>query len=439
MSLKLGSTSRHSWGVRAQSFRDRVKAYLFLPARAYLLIFMAIVLLQSPTVIAAELKGVLGSELYVWKETGKHHVRPYESIQANLLAWHGPNSQSLSFHTYLRWTSDFSSKLPGDPNTFVYDTYLKLTDLPRGTTLMIGRQFVYSATGSALLDGARIRYNLPLQLKMDLFGGSDVSNLDPKKIQSFSKFGVIGAGLSHSLNSSTHFGLEWLRKQSEGQTSFNRASLYAESAKRGFTFYGRIAYNLFNSGLAEIITRGAYSFKAWHASAEFNMREPSVASNTLFSIIDFRSYKQIRLEARRAILSQLAVVAGYHQTFLQGDNSWRGSIGINLKNYSIGWQHQKGYAGDNDGIYGNIILQLNTGWQAYSNVSLFRYRIQEMQPNRNDAYAANAGINWRSLSGIDVRLEGQYLRNAVQKDDIRLYMKLSNRFSLGHATERVMP
>jgi hypothetical protein len=399
---------------------------------------LAILLLPRSGSFALELRGTIGSEIYTWEENNRHHLRPYETLQANLLAWRA-QGRSLQFHTNMRYMTDWKDKTAVDPQATVYDAYVQLTGIPKGSAVIFGRQLAYAGAGSVLIDGIRLRYYSKLRLSFDLFGGSQVSSSRPGKVQTLSDFGVFGAGISYSTPKAIRFGLALLQKQAEGQTSYNRFNLYGEHTTHQVSLYGRTGFNVADRRLAEILLRGTYSPRSWYLSGEFNFREPSVSSGSIFSIIDFRSYRQIRLEIRRAVWKNVNLTAQMFRTFFREDDAWRTNIGFGSSNYSLTWMHQSGYGGDNDAVSGYLNFRMNRSWELFAAANISRYRVQRLQTDRNDAYTAMAGVLFRPVRDFEVRVEGQYLRNAVEKDDLRLRVRAAKNFRLGQAKGEMTP
>jgi hypothetical protein len=424
---------------RQHGFRpEQGKTAVSLQVMTAVILTLVVWVFPQSRSVAMELRATLGSEIYAWKENNRHHLRPYETLQANLMAWR-TQGKSLQFHANMRYMTDWRDKTTVDPQANLYDAYVQLTGIPKGSTVTVGRQFAYAGTGSTLLDGMRLRYYSRLRLSFDLFGGSQVSSSRPDKMQSLSDFGILGGGISYSTPNAIRFGLSWLRRQADGQTSYHRLSLYGENTTRQTSLYGRAAYNVADQRLAEILLRGTYSPQHWYLSCEFNSREPSVSSSSIFSIIDFRSYRQIRLEIRRAVWKSVNLTTQMHRTFFQGDDAWRTGVGFSSPNYSLLWMHQSGYGGDNDAVSGFLNFRVSPIWELYMAANISRYRVQTMQTDRNEAYTAMAGVSLRPIRDLEVRVESQYLRNAVERDDLRLRVRVTKSFRLGRAAREMTP
>ncbi|NMC44241.1 MAG: hypothetical protein GYA46_10020 [candidate division Zixibacteria bacterium] len=380
---------------------------------------------------ATGLSGQISSECYIIDENDSIHVRPFERLRADLLAWKGVEKQSLTFHTYLRWTGDWSSDKLTDPQTFVYDAYIKLAGVPRGMTFRAGRQFAYNGIGSALVDGLRVQFQRNRRIQIDLFGGSTVAGDDPETIQSPGDFAVIGGRLSGQPYHRLRLGLNWFLRRADGFTAAHRAGVDAETDINRFHLYGRFIYNVAGLRVGGLLLRGSYARPKWYLSGEFDWREPSVSANSIFSLIDFRRYRELRFEAQRTVWRRLAVVGQLHAGLFENDDSWRAGIGVRTDNVSVVWRHKEGYGGENDGLYGFANVRLARQRDCFATANAGRYHVQEEQTDKNDAYSGSLGLLWRSGQGWSARAEGQYLRNAVMKKDLRLLIRVSKDFSVG--------
>ncbi|MDD4052655.1 MAG: hypothetical protein PHR28_12260 [candidate division Zixibacteria bacterium] len=399
-----------------------------------LAVFIFLVLFQTPAIQAVGLNGRVSSDFYVTDENDTTHVRPFERLRADLLAWKGAGKESLTFHTYLRWTADWSKSTLRDPQTFVYDAYLKLTGMPKGTVIRLGRQFAYNSVGSALLDGVRLQYQGNRRFQVDMFGGSTVSASDPEKIQTPADFSVVGGRLSTQPVRSLRLGLNWIMRRMDGFTATHRVGLDAETEIDHVRLYGRAIYNVVGLRVGGLLMRASYAPPKWYLSGEFDWREPSVSANSIFSLIDFHRYKETRFEAQRKVWRRLAAVGQLHVGVFDSDDSWRIGVGMRADNFSVVWRHQKGYGGINDGFYGYANVPLGRRWECFATANAGRYRIQEEQVDRSDAYSGSLGLLWRPGHGWLARGEGQYLRNAVEKKDLRLLLRISKDFSFGDKT-----
>lgn len=389
--------------------------------------------LMTAATDGVELKGRLTSSFYGYEESGDQHLRPYLGLQSTLTAWRGQQTGLLTFHNYLRWRTDWSSKLASDPQTFVYDAYFRLKDIPRGTSIYFGRQFVYNAVGSALMDGARIKYRRG-RIDVQLFGGSRASRLHPDKVRSMSDNGVFGGRLAYRLRSNMRLGLNWILTRSYGSVASHRAGLDFEKTLREARLYGRATYDLAGLQVDDFLLRATYRPKDWYLAGEFGIRRPAVASNSIFSLIDAARRQEVRLDLHRTIWRQFTLITRARVSFLGDDKVTTTSLGVRTGEYYLAWRQQTDDGGDRNGLTGFVNYRFADQWEVYSSADMSRYRVQPEQVERSDAYSATIGTRWRGQNGLAASVEGQYLRNAVATEDYRVLLRFSKNFSIGQKT-----
>jgi len=383
----------------------------------------------SGVVSAAELKGRFTSDLYISETNDVTHVRAYERLRAEMVTWRGDRSGALSLHTYLRWRSDFANKRPDDPQWFVYDAYVRLKERPRGSEFDVGRQFVYNGAGSALMDGLRLRYRAGAGVNLDVFGGSAASRVDPEEVRSLSDYTVAGARINVTAGRMTRLGIGWMLRRDAGSMVFHRLSFDGRHELGRGAFYTRLGLNAQYMRVADVLARISYTPAEWYLSGEFGWREPSVSGNSVFSLLEFDRYKDIRLEAQRRVGNGVAVVTQGQASLYEDETAWRGSVGIRGSIGAISWNTQTGHRGKNNGLSGTLNVPLNRYWTGFASANVNRYRVQDEQEDLSDAYASSAGLLWRSGSGWMARGEVQYLRNAVATSDVRTLIRVTRSFS----------
>ena len=178
----------------------------------------------------------------------------------------------------------------------------------------------------------------------------------------------------------------------KGPRRTTKSGLTAVNDTRGFDFYGKLSYDLAALRLADILGRAVFYTGPWRFSTEFTWRQPSVRANTLFSMIDFYRYREIRSEIQRRIYKNLSLLAQFQVDIFNEENSYRSGLGVRTGGYSLLWVHQNGYGGDDDGVQGFAMVRLNRNWDLYAGANFNRYRVQELQETRNDNYSANVGM-----------------------------------------------
>jgi hypothetical protein len=286
------------------------------------------------------------------------------------------------------------------------------------------------------MDGGRIQVQPVKYLYLDVFGGSAVFREDPETIHSLEDHLVVGGRLGVRPDGATRVGLNWMLRRREGAMSYHLIGLDASRFFGPAEVYGRVSYDIIDDRLADIVARAIYQPDVWYVSGEYYRRQPLVASNTIFALVDFHQYQIGRIEARRRVWRRLSLAAHVQTTESGGEDSWRIGAGFVSPTISLAWIHQTGYAGDNDGVSGYLNLPLKDRWTVYATANLFRYRVQLEQADRSDAYASTVGFRWQLGRGFAIRAEGQFLRNALYESDTRVFLRISKDFSVGSQRSR---
>ncbi|MDF1544414.1 MAG: hypothetical protein P1R58_04855 [bacterium] len=394
----------------------------------WIVVTLITILLALP-IAAIDLDGSFSSQLYWYEDAQFVHIRPYESLRLNWHAWQD-QERELSFHTSARYTTDLNDRFATDPQLFIRSAYLKFRCRPNRFQINLGRQFVYSSAGSALIDGVRLKFNKYRPLELNLFAGTSVSRLDPEKVRSFSDYLVIGGRAAYKLGRSFRPGINWMIEKKEGSLSYHRLSLDSRYNYQRWQMYGRLGYSPLNQSLSELLARLSWSRTKWYLSAEWLQRDPSVSDNSIFSLIQFDQYQLIRIQARRTLTPGLAVFAHQQYSIYSDDNSYEISAGLQKNDLSIGLRHQSGYAGDYNSLFGSARVSGSSEWAAYSSFNLGRYQVQEYQENTIDSYSANLGLERKYPSGLTLSAEIQFLRNGLKSDDWRTFLQLTKNFQM---------
>jgi len=384
----------------------------------------------SNLAVSAEISGRLTSSVYGFEQSDDSHWRPYLGLTSTANLWR-EGARSFDLHTNLRWTSDFSTKSPRDPQTYVYDLYFELAGIPHGSRLYAGRQFVYSSIGSALIDGIRCKQKLSGSFNLDIYGGVATAHQSPEKIQSLNDNALGGGRLGYQASSETKLGFNWLWRRSDGSTAQHRVGLDGQWLTRRTELYGRAIYDVSALAVSGALARLTVRPDNWNISGEFDWRKPSIDANSIFSMVSSEEHKSVRADVSRKLPAGLTAVGQMHWEFMPGDDSWRTMIGLQSASMMLGWTHRDGYGGKSDGLRGQVTLGIGSRVDAYVSAYFSQYKIQPEPPDRMDAYSSSFGAVWKPGWDTRVRAEGQYFRNAVDDNDWRMFLQIAKNFSIG--------
>ncbi len=372
----------------------------------------------------------MNSSLYGSERSGDTYWRSYLGLKSTVALWTDNYFHSLDLHSNLRWTGDLATKDPGTPQTYIYDSHLRLKGYPAGSIFYIGRQFAYNTLGSSFIDGLRIKLRFLRTVSFDLFGGATVSHETPDRIQSLSNDNLLGSRIGYSRSQSFGLNLNWLLQKSNGSITRHRAGIDVSREIRHAEFYSRISYDLLDIELADILARLAARPADWYLSAEFHWRKPSVSGNTIFGLIDADAYKGIRAEVIRTLWRNVSLMGQFHLEMFNGADSWRSVFGLRTAHFTMAWHHRDGRGGESDGFEGQANLNVRHNLEAFGSAFISKYLIQPETPGKIDAYSSSAGLLWRPGWALQVRVEGQYLKSAVDNNDFRMFLNLAKYFRI---------
>jgi hypothetical protein len=371
--------------------------------------------------------GRLATDFYFYERGDSSHARPYVRLNADWNIWRGRARQTVTLRTHLRWTTDLGDQPASDPQLFVYDTYLRFADIVPGLRVDAGRQFVFSGIGSAHLDGLQARYD-HRWFMVDVYGGSWVSRLDPETVRSLNDYGAWGGQLYGKIGRTFRVGAHLTGQREVGFMTRHRAGLTAEYMGRTVNLIARYAYDLLSGVSTSFLTRIRYSAQGWTTDAEYGRREPAIAYNNLFSLIDSSPYNEFRVTIQRRITGYTSVLAGGRVTTFDSESAVRGRLGVTSPYYALIGLLQSGDRGELVGVQGHLTPRPSSRLQPFLRFSINRYAVQTEQDGTSDAHSVAVGAAWRGSGMRTLRAEVQYLRNAVETSDLRLFVQFVQGF-----------
>ncbi|MFZ1685503.1 MAG: hypothetical protein WAU88_15405 [Candidatus Zixiibacteriota bacterium] len=386
---------------------------------------------------AVELNGSIFTNLYSFRQSDFSRTQSYSGARVTLIAWRDRFNRTLELRTNFRYAADLQDNSGIGPRFFVYETYLRLTNAPARSEFSLGRQFVYNSIQSNLMDGLQARYPINRVWAVSGFGGVSALSSDPEHIQNFSYSGLIGATLAAQLQPTLHASANLLFRKVDGRTSETRAGLDIGKEVGIWSLFGKGIFNAPHTRISELLGRVSVRPKDWYFAAEAFYREPSVSDNSLWSIIDFDYYRQVRVEARRIVCKSMSVGGQLAYTAGSPDGTVQTRLSIASAWYSLGWSHQNGYGGDNDGFFGTLSARVTPHIDIYAGTNLSTYKIDALTTERSDSYGSTAGVFWHGSAGFSVRAEGQWFRNRVITSGTRFYLRASKDFSIGKPARKV--
>lgn len=387
-----------------------------------------IIQLTCLVALAAGGNGQLSSELYFYEQDSTKHTRLYQSLRFNINLWKHYNKR-IAIQNYSRWMTDFDNKFTTDPQLFVYNALIIMNNIVPKSNISFGRQFVYTTSGSDLIDGVNITNYTSSNLSIKLFGGVRVNRLDPEVILNSDEYKVAGVQTYYSISRNYNIGINWYTRIQDKKIIYNRLGFNSNISYNKNRIYSRVVADPNLLTLNEILLRAEHDYFKWLVGIEYQYREPYVTSNSIFSIININPYNRFRFNSQYKLRKQIRLIGNINYSLYDQENSLSGSVGIRSSIFSLFYNYQNGYGGDKNGISGSVYYNLNDRYSVYGSANVSRYRVQPEQEDFNDAYSTSLGFIGKIVKSWQVRAEWQYLRNAIESSSSRMYIRIDKQLN----------
>lgn len=409
-----------------------------------LLLFLAV--LNAPA-RGLQINGRLTSSLYTYEgqknaATTTGYLRAYQSLRLDLGDLVLPG---LSFHTYLRGTSDLTEQSEADPRLRIYSTYL--TWKKSRYQIHLGRQRIYAGVGYGSIDGMRTHAKIA-GFDLTFYAGMLVPLNTSAEVNSWSAGNLWGARLSTRRFFGTNLSLSFANRERERE-AYEQPGQYSgllvgpqaivqrligldlnRHFAAGHNLYGRLDFDLKDESLrrAEVSARYAVSSNL-SAQVEWFRRAPSVFYNSIFSVFPSEVYREIGTRLFYAVKPGLQLTAHFANVLYDGDSAQRlGLIAGIGAHYSIGYYRSMGYSRASDGLVGSIFYPFTRKLLLKGELDLSSYERAENIDDREELVTGSLGLTYRPTRSLSLDLQVQGLRNPVYVSDTRLFLRGSWRF-----------
>lgn len=160
-------------------------------------------------------------------------------------------------------------------------------------------------------------------------------------------------------------------------------------------------------------------------SGDFIHREPRVMYNSFFSVFDLKSVDEYELGGDYILFPDVrAFVRGAYVKY-SGDRGFRYTVGLAHRYFGITYRGSTGYAGELD----NASVQAT--YPLFENVFIpslgFAYMTYRLDNNgsRDEGIAGTLGATVRPWQQLSFDVQGQWLRNKIVQNDVRLFAKVN--------------
>ncbi|MFQ6605890.1 MAG: hypothetical protein ACE5D2_08825 [Fidelibacterota bacterium] len=410
-----------------------------MPLRRY---FIGIAFSLNFCLTGAGVNGVFSSSAYTFSRQDLNdstltHVRLYQTFLV-----HG--SDLLLKNSRLNFSGVFYT----DPvNTFSNEPVFQLHNLnyttfwfKRKFALVVGRQFKYSVSDAGRLDGLSARYRWK---KLDIHGfmGAYVpaSGLTDKPMDNLfmgfemgwkpSTTMALKVGMSDKQHSRPVYRSPRMGKRIEVPPSIKRRlGLQARWQRNGLAVYFRSRHQLRQFQLADLLIQTSYQgsrlqpFK--NLVLEYNLREPRIPENSIFSVFNSHSSQELRLSGQVLLTKDITGKFQLRQVFFQGDQATIVSLGAGNRTYQVSVIHQEGYGGSSNRLTAGQFVTIGK-LNLTSRITVGNYRL--LEGSWDDLATVALRASYPLWKKITVDSEMDVLRNKYYRRDIRFLLGLRYR------------
>ncbi len=377
----------------------------------------------------------------------KKFVRGFQSVLLDV------TQSDFSIHTHFQIAGMLQKKLDEKPDYRFYYLYGQWKNIFSTADLSFGRLPYFAGVGNGTIDGGLLTLRFAEnKFKFTAYGGQttpiEYELKDWKKLKN--NF-TVGGQLVVSAIENARIGVSYMNRQRERNGYFatredsllNPIQVYINpgQAKEQYVS-GDVSYRFSSSSLSSVYGRYDYdlNFKKTQRgqfgvrlglcddlsiSGDFIHREPRVLFNSFFSIFDLKAVNEYELGADYILFPEArAFVRGAYVKY-SGDESFRYTFGIAHRYVSFTYRGSNGYAGelDNASIQATYPLFDNRLMPSVG-LAYMTYRLDDAS-KREDGIAGTLGATLRPMSQLSFDVQGQWLRNKIVQNDVRLFAKVN--------------
>jgi len=366
-------------------------------------------------------------DLYTEEKTS--YFRAYQSFRFDLKQI---GTKNLSFHTYFRSTTDFIHKNSTDPTTKIYNAYIDWKNIKKVLNLRLGRQFLYVGVGNATMDGLRLDFKPKKKVQLTGYIGFQLPKDRWTKVDTWEKSHIFGGELATTYLKNTRLAISYVQKKREEAFEKYFIGINATHFYKKLHLFSRFYYDLVYERVQNFTLRGSGSglLDKLYLSFEYQFRQPSIYSNSVFSVFKQESYSIFRFSGAYQPIKSFKFSSEYDLTLYKSDNSIRTRFGIEYAFIALGVNFRRGYGGESNGVYGRIIHSFRRNLVFSASTDYGKYKLDEEQESKNESFILASRVEWEPLKNFKLALEVQDVRNKVKSYDLRMVGRVSYKFGV---------
>lgn len=406
----------------------------------------------SALMFTQNINGRFSSSVYTFERydslnTSEMYLRTYQSLHLNA------SKSNFSLVTRLNFAADLSQTLDNDPRLRFYNLYVVGRDLFDIATLKIGRQPVFNSAASGIMDGASLKIDYSGVVLNSYFGGNVPAYQKLEITNDFANNYVFGGDIEFHGIKDVYFGFGYVDKNYSAQDyvatrldeELNPIQILIRNNSNQFKFAtAEAGYKM--EDVFRVDTKFEYDINLEEASLfeisgryeqienlgidlYYNMREPRVRYNSIFSVFNYGNTSEIEAGVDYRFSSAFQCFAKFATVEYEDDNSSRITAGFNSSYGSVSYRKTFGYAGELDAFSISTARTFFDGKVTPSLGAAFTsYKLSE-DDDTETLLTLLAGVNYRPWNKFSFDLQVQHLQNKILNNDMRVLFKFNHWFN----------
>ncbi len=415
-------------------------------------IFIGLVLL-SASALAQLTTGRLTTSFYGFEGRDSAlakvlYLRAYENVYFNAA------SGDYSFNMNAIVSNDFGSTIQTDPELRVNSFLMKVKNIGGHADISAGRQFVFAGVGSGLIDGisgsARFFGNA---LVVHGYGGSNVIQSREIRKNYIGTNGLFGGQVTYAPIEDGVVGVSYMNKRWERKpyaalrmdSLFNPYSIVINSRPNEeelasidveyqhgqvYSVQAKTDYDILSKDISKVqgFTRVGV-MKELNVTAEYIFRQPRLAYNSIFSVFNINSTKEIEGGLEYRPMSKTFLFARFANVNYVDESSQRVVVGGAYDFISATYTQNFGYAGELNGVSVQATYpMMERTFTPMCAIGFATYKLDKVDP-ASKVFNGTFGVVYRPLQTLSTDLQIQWMSTPQYKSDMRIFLKINYWFS----------
>lgn len=375
-------------------------------------------------------------------------LRAYENVYVNAA------TEDYTFNMNAMVSNDFGTAIETDPELRVNSFLLRVKNIGGIADVTAGRQFVFAGVGSGLIDGvsSTARF-MDRTLAVTGYGGSNVIQSRDIRKSYIGANGLFGGQVTYAPMEEALIGVSYMNKrwQRKPYTALRMDSLFNPYAvvinsrpneeelasvdveyelAHTLTLQAKSDYDFHSEEIAKVQTFARYGvMKELNITAEYIYRQPRIAYNSIFSVFNINSTKEIEGGLEFRPMTNAFLYARFANVSYVDTTSQRLVVGGSYDIFSASYTQNFGYAGELNGFSVQAVYPMMertfTPMIAFGYAS---YKHAKTDP-ASDVVNGTIGAVYRPMRALSTDLQMQWMSNPQYKSDVRIFLKVNYWFS----------